>query len=769
MVGSLTFTPGDLVVSVYGDGDGSGTYSDNQASPIVLQELTTSGTPVGQLVLPQTTTTVNGVTENAISGEYGSSSEGTLELSGDKQSLTIVGYGVNASTYNAGGAATYGNAALAQSTSVPGGKFTPVARVVADIKFDGTVDTSTSAYNIDNTNNPRSVATTDGSSFYVAGQGVKGDKTQGLFVLNDGTTTTTPTAINNSTDMRTAEIYNGNLYVSTDSKQGPTANIAEYNGLPTAAATPTVLPGISKSVTLGAGQGNIVNGSSGTVNLSPENFYFANATTLYVADGGQPKAGGVGDGGLQKWTLGSNGQWGLDYTLSAGLNVQSNTGTQGTTGLIGLTGVTNTDGTVSLYATNSTIGDLDQTYLYGITDNLAATTPSGAAGEAFKILYVAPTDTNIRGVAFAPQAADVTCFVSGTRIRTADGDIPVEDLQVGDRAVTAAGDLRAIKWLGHRTIDCRRHPRHEVCPIRISAHAFGDGRPARDLFVSPGHAICVDLLGEVFIPAAALANGSTIRQVEVDTVTYWHVELETHDVLLAENLAAESYLDMGNRGFFAESALIDFEAIPDADVSSRSHAGFCRPYHASGPVVAAVQSQLRARAIATGWSLDASDPFADLHLVVDGVRIDPVRRAWTARFSVPAAAKEVWLVTETSRPCDIEMNGDSRALGVCVTGLTIDDGFGAPRPVSLADPLIDVGFHALEDGARRWTAGKAALAPALFAGQDGTEQGGTGHDGVFLRVDLAGPALPRWTFKAGEPQGAASLPDATSIASVASH
>jgi len=169
------FTAGDLVISVYGDGASTGSYGDNQAAPIVLEELDTDGTIVKQMELPQTTTVVNGVTENAISGEYGSSSEGTLELSADGQSLVIAGYGVNADTFNAGGVATYGTIALAQSTSVPGGPVTPVSRVIGDINYDGTVDTSTALFNVADGNNPRSVATVDGSSFYIAGQGQSGE------------------------------------------------------------------------------------------------------------------------------------------------------------------------------------------------------------------------------------------------------------------------------------------------------------------------------------------------------------------------------------------------------------------------------------------------------------------------------------------------------------------------------------------------------------------------------------------------------------------
>ena len=214
---SLSFVSGDLVVSIYGNGDGSGNYTDNQAAPVVLQQVTTTGQAAGSLVLPQTSSVVNGVTQSAFSGEYGSSSEGFLQLSGDGHSLAIMGYGITASTYNAGGAAVYGNAALAQTTSVQGGAFTAVSRVVASIGADGSVDTSTALYNIANTNNPRSVATVNGSSFYISGQGVKGDTTQGIFLAQKGAST--PTAINTTIDTRSVQIANGQIYVSADSTQ----------------------------------------------------------------------------------------------------------------------------------------------------------------------------------------------------------------------------------------------------------------------------------------------------------------------------------------------------------------------------------------------------------------------------------------------------------------------------------------------------------------------------------------------------------------------
>ena len=149
----MSFTAGDLVIDVVGNVQNTGTLTLDQPSPIDLQELTTTGSLVGTVLLPQLTTVVNGVTQHAVSGEYGSESEGSLQLSGDGQSLVIVGNGVNATAFNTG--TTYGSTALGQTTTIPGGPSTVVPRVIADISYSGKIDTSTSPYNVFNTNNPR--------------------------------------------------------------------------------------------------------------------------------------------------------------------------------------------------------------------------------------------------------------------------------------------------------------------------------------------------------------------------------------------------------------------------------------------------------------------------------------------------------------------------------------------------------------------------------------------------------------------------------------
>ena len=77
--------------------------------------------------------------------------------------------------------------------------------------------------------------------------------------------------------------------------------------------------------------------------------------------------------------------------------------------------------------------------------------------------------------------------------------------------------------------------------------------PHKTSFFRTRHAVCMDLCGEVLIPVGCLINGATIARVEVDRVSYWHVELDSHDILIANNLPAESYMEMSNRAFFEEA------------------------------------------------------------------------------------------------------------------------------------------------------------------------------------------------------------------------
>lgn len=189
------------------------------------------------------------------------------------------------------------------------------------------------------------------------------------------------------------------------------------------------------------------------------------------------------------------------------------------------------------------------------------------------------------------------CFAAGTRIVTHRGEVMVQHLNVGDRVWLANGSSAAVVWLGHRRVDCRRHPRRQdVLPVRIAAHAFGLGRPARDLLLSPDHAVFSD---GVLIPIRYLLNDATVRQEDAAAVIYWHVELAEHGVLLAEGLPAESYLDTGNRGAFANAGAMVM-AHPDFARSVWAERG-CAPLVTEGPVSDLVYRRLVAQAFALGW------------------------------------------------------------------------------------------------------------------------------------------------------------------------
>jgi hypothetical protein len=185
------------------------------------------------------------------------------------------------------------------------------------------------------------------------------------------------------------------------------------------------------------------------------------------------------------------------------------------------------------------------------------------------------------------------CFRAGTRIATPDGDVPVEQLAAGDRVLTHFAGERRVVWIGHRTIDCRRHPDPSVIlPVRVAADAFGPGLPRRDLFLSPGHALFVD---GALVPVKCLIDGEMICQVDADTVTYFHVELDEHDVLFAEGLGAESYLDTGNRPQFANGGP-SVELFPDFSTLTWETMG-CAPLVVTGPVVARARQRLAARSL----------------------------------------------------------------------------------------------------------------------------------------------------------------------------
>jgi hypothetical protein len=134
------------------------------------------------------------------------------------------------------------------------------------------------------------------------------------------------------------------------------------------------------------------------------------------------------------------------------------------------------------------------------------------------------------------------CFLAGTRIKTTEGEINIEELRIGDNVLTASGEGKPIKFIGRRKVSRERTgPWNGDGPVKISRFAIDGKAPYSDLYASPAHAIYID---GILIRASNLLNGVTIvadAKPEALSLTYFHIELNTHEAIIAEGLAVESY------------------------------------------------------------------------------------------------------------------------------------------------------------------------------------------------------------------------------------
>ena len=324
----------------------------------------------------------------------------------------------------------------------------------------------------------------------------------------------------------------------------------------------------------------------------------------------------------------------------------------------------------------------------------ALTSDSPTSGEG----TVAIGDSfSVNGPAVIPAQTAAPCFVTGARILTARGEVAVEDLAVGDEAITASGGRRSVAWIGQRAVAPRG--RAELNPVRVAAGAFAPGVPNADLWLSPGHSVYTD---GALIPVSFLINGITITQHDVASVTYWHVELDQHDVLVSQNLPSESYLDTGNRSSFSNAGGA-VAMVPD--FAPAASALSCAPLVMAGPVLAAVRERLLGRIAAFGY---VEAEHEGLRILADGVPVAALQNGRTRRVSGPAGTRALTLVSSSGIPAHHDaQSSDTRRLGVAIDGLRIGG-----ETVSLGNARLVAGFHSVEgrDGAEwRWTDGRASL------------------------------------------------------------
>jgi hypothetical protein len=377
---------------------------------------------------------------------FSSKSEGAINLTPNGTGVTFMGYNTTAGQLDASNANTPG-------IIEPGNTDTsaPVYRGVAQVGLSNNAlqYTTTNAYN---GNNGRAAILGANGYYYMVGNGGNGSGSAattagtGVQLLAPGanatpsTPGTTQVASYSITqngyaadkaakdnNFRGETVYNGVLYATKGSgsngidtvyQVGPAGMTASTTSPTAAAGQMTVLPGFSTTLAKATP-------SAANPVYHPFGLFFANSTTLYVADEG---SGSTSDfstspyeaGGLQKWSLNTaTDTWSLDYTLKGSL-IGSSYSVNGTGSLAGdslttevdglrnLTGKVNADGTVTLYAITSTIGSnlgdagADPNQIVAITDTLSDTSASQATGENFSVLDTAALGQVYRGVAVSP-------------------------------------------------------------------------------------------------------------------------------------------------------------------------------------------------------------------------------------------------------------------------------------------------------------------------------------------------------------------------------
>lgn len=345
-----------------------------------------------------------------------------------------------------------------------------------------------------------------------------------------------------------------------------------------------------------------------------------------------------------------------------------------------------------------------------LTNSVAAAESLIAGGLTFTTdlleNYTLAVQSLASGAAISLQYdASPPCFARGSRLLTPTGYAPVEDLKPGGLVITHSGAARPISWIGWRTIDLATHTRPQaIRPIRIRAGAIDDFTPARDVTLSPDHALY--LRGQL-VPVKYLVNGATIiRDSTTPAVTYFHIELDHHDILIAENLAVESYIDTGNRNAFANCA-----GTPRPNPvfgrgrqwDSRAAANLCT----AGPLLRDIRRALLARVTALGYR---HRTIPAISLLANG---KPIPRAFGAAtlpcFRLPPGHDGVWTIRSAAfvpaeMSCGDTDDEDWRELGIAIRRVKLD-----LKSVALRD-IARSGIHPRAAGdVADWTDGNATI------------------------------------------------------------
>lgn len=199
------------------------------------------------------------------------------------------------------------------------------------------------------------------------------------------------------------------------------------------------------------------------------------------------------------------------------------------------------------------------------TGTLLGTTADGIVVNLYGNNYLFSNTYYSAGQTVTVNTSDpyVYCFLEGTQINTPSGKQNIETLKRGDKVLTSDGCEAEIRWMGYQTVINGIGNKENHAPVRIGANALGDNLPVNDLYLTGSHAI---LLNGKLINASVLCNGTTICQVPMaempDSFTYWHIETDAHEAIVANGLPAETFIDAPDRRSFDNyQEYVDFYGV----------------------------------------------------------------------------------------------------------------------------------------------------------------------------------------------------------------
>uniref|UniRef100_UPI000474BB84 Hint domain-containing protein n=1 Tax=Acetobacter ascendens TaxID=481146 RepID=UPI000474BB84 len=697
---NLAIQSGGVATStVVSSGAGVGVYgsaSNTTVSGGGVIEITSGGTATGG--------TING--GSAYVDANGVLNSATVENSG----LAVVSAGASANnvTVETNGSLSVNSGAVASGTIVSNNGGLAVAGTVSNttVNNSGIIEITSGG--------TATGGTINGGSAYVDANGVLNSAT----VENSGLAVVSAGASANNVTVET----NGSLSVNSGAVASGTI-VSSNGGLAvagTASNTTVNNSGVIEITSGGTATGTTVN-SGGNVYADANSIL----GTTTVANGGQiSAASGATISGTV--TIEDGGSATIWNNAGGSVDLQGDT----TTGLV-ISGLASggTLNTVISGFNGASASNSDSIELAGVkaADVSAVTYPS--ADQVQLTLSNGNNITlNIVGVSnYGFTLADGSdgwlnyevCFLSGSMIRTPEGDVAVENLQIGDQVV--AFDWKNNKevthpvvWVGktHATVRAGLLDDEAGYPVRILKDAIAEGVPYKDMLITPEH--CLFFEGK-FVPARMLVNGVSIfYDKSITSYDYYHVETEQHSVITSDGMLTESYLDTGNRRSFRQEGSVVTLGGKTRSWEDDAAAPLCvdRAFvEALFRKLECRENSVISREVPVLTQEQTNDP--DLHLITQtGAVIRPMRHnGQHYSFMLPSGAQSVRIISRASRPADVigPFVDDRRYMGVAVTDIHL---LSAKQQYDITTHLQaekPEGWHATDWTDCAWTNGNAVL------------------------------------------------------------